>query len=280
MAYPLLRISPSDVRIGARLRGAERDVTDLAESMASVGLLYPIHVLRESGKYKLIAGLHRLKAAKQLKWSDIPAYIFEGSELQAELLQIDENLIRKDLSAAERSQHLARRKSIYEAMHPDTKTGGAPGMAGGGKVAKNADSASFVADTAKKTGVAARTIAEDVQIGTRLADDVMEKVKASPLADEKTALLELSRLSHDDQREVVGVMERARGEVRQQVASDKANKAVAKRIREEIRQRQPKRQRREVDLLPRALAEFDRWADKWRQLPEIKPIVAARQRVG
>lgn len=83
------------------------------------------------------------------------------------------------IAAAERAQHLARRKQIYEAMHPEAKTGGLPGKAGGGK-AKTADSASFVNDTAKKTGIASRTIAEDVQIGTRLAADVMEKVKASP----------------------------------------------------------------------------------------------------
>ncbi len=79
-------------------------------------------------------------------------------------------------SAAERSQHLARRKSIYEAMHPET-THGAVGR--GGKRDADSASLSFTADTAKKTGVAARTIAEDVQIGTNLADDVMEKVKES-----------------------------------------------------------------------------------------------------
>jgi hypothetical protein len=42
---------------------------------------------------------------------------------------------------------VAKRKAAYEAVHPETKTGGRPGNAGGGKVAKNAKFASFAADT-------------------------------------------------------------------------------------------------------------------------------------
>src|SRR5262245_3297339 len=124
MMYPLQHISPREVRVGTRLRSPDRDLTALTESMSAVGLLYPIHVRWEGGHYKLISGYHRLKAAKQLKWDAIPAYIFTGDALEAELIEIDENLIRKELTAAERSQHLARRKEIYEAAHPETKHGG------------------------------------------------------------------------------------------------------------------------------------------------------------
>lgn len=84
---------------------------------------------------------------------------------------------RTELTAAERAEHLARRKELYEGLHPETKQG-ATGR--GGK--KDADSASFVSDTAKRTGIAARTVAVDVQIGAHLAPDVMQAVKASPLA--------------------------------------------------------------------------------------------------
>jgi ParB family transcriptional regulator, chromosome partitioning protein len=90
--------------------------------------------------------------------------------------QIDENLIRNELSALEHCEETEHRKRVYEAIHPQTKQGGAPGAGQGrGKVCKTAESAtlqptfksvefdprptakpvpSFVADTAAKTHVA------------------------------------------------------------------------------------------------------------------------------
>jgi hypothetical protein len=54
---------------------------------------------------------------------------------------------------------------LEEALHPEVKHGGAPGKAGGGKQkAKGVRVASFAADTAKKTGLSARTVQEDVQV--------------------------------------------------------------------------------------------------------------------
>jgi hypothetical protein len=47
--------------------------------------------------------------------------------------------------------HIAERKRLYEAIHPETKQGGAPGAGKGrGKVRKDAEFASFQDDTAKK----------------------------------------------------------------------------------------------------------------------------------
>jgi hypothetical protein len=71
---------------------------------------------------------------------------------------LDENLIRNELTALEHAEQLAKRKGFYEAKYPQTKAGGAPGKAGGGKVAKSADSASFVKDTAAKTNQSPRTM--------------------------------------------------------------------------------------------------------------------------
>ena len=90
---------------------------------------------------------------------------------------------RTELTAAERAEHLARRKELYEGLHPETKHGVA-GAIGKHRKSTDAESASvgFVTDTAKKTGIAARTVAVDVQIGAHLAPDVMQAVKASPLA--------------------------------------------------------------------------------------------------
>ena len=57
-------------------------------------------------------------------------------------------------------------------MHPETKVGKARGRAGGGKVAaKDAKLASFVGETAKRSGKAKRSIARDAQRGKALGKD-------------------------------------------------------------------------------------------------------------
>lgn len=41
-----------------------------------------------------------------------------GTALETELIEIDENLQRAELSAAQRTAHIARRKQIWGALHP------------------------------------------------------------------------------------------------------------------------------------------------------------------
>ena len=57
--------------------------------------------------------------------------MFSLSDLEAELAEIDENLERCPLNDLEYSQHLDRRKTIYEELHPETKQGVAGGTASG-----------------------------------------------------------------------------------------------------------------------------------------------------
>ena len=42
---------------------------------------------------------------------------------RADQAEIDENLIRADLTPAENALHTARRKELYEKLHPETKKG-------------------------------------------------------------------------------------------------------------------------------------------------------------
>jgi N6-adenosine-specific RNA methylase IME4 len=155
-----------------RMRELRPEVVDrLAESIRVQGLLHPI-ILRPRPRtvgYLLIAGRHRLEAMRKLNRLDakqfpdsIRAEIREGIAAdQALLAEIDENLIRADLSPAERALHVGRRKELYEALHPETKQGKAPGKAGGGKKAKPANLATFAKETAGKTGQSRRNIERD-----------------------------------------------------------------------------------------------------------------------
>ena len=47
------------------------------------------------------------------------------SGLQAELAEIEENIVRPNLSRQELGEQFLHRKEIYEMLHPETKTGAA-----------------------------------------------------------------------------------------------------------------------------------------------------------
>ena len=105
-----------------RMRKLRHELVDkLAESIEKEGLLQPIIVrpLPDYRGYVLIAGHHRLEAVRKLKHDTIRAEILEGlSADQARVAEIDENLIRADLTPSERAAHHAERKALYLKLHP------------------------------------------------------------------------------------------------------------------------------------------------------------------
>jgi ParB-like chromosome segregation protein Spo0J len=184
-----------------RLRALREEViAELATSMQDRGQLAPIVVRpRDRGGYWLVAGLHRLEAAKTLEWTGIQAVVLEDVEAdQAELAEIDENLIRADLSPAERAQHVGARKAYYEKLHPETKHGGAPGKAGGGK-AKGANLASFVGATSKATGQSKRTVKRDATRAKKVT--VIDQIIGTSL-DTGAELDALAKLPEAEQQQL------------------------------------------------------------------------------
>lgn len=102
------------------------DVDRLAASIKDVGLIQPITVrsivtingVAEQG-FQIVAGHHRVAAARALGWAEIDAIVVEAAgHLDAELIEIDENLCRSELTVAQRSHYTKRRKEIWEALQP------------------------------------------------------------------------------------------------------------------------------------------------------------------
>ena len=107
----------SHIDAGKSRRALSRTaVKALADSIAEIGLLAPIAVVRVGEAYEMVAGRHRLAAAKQLGWSEIPAVVVELDDVDRLLAEIDENLIRNELRTLERSEHLAERKRLYGSL--------------------------------------------------------------------------------------------------------------------------------------------------------------------
>lgn len=118
-----MKVEIARIQVGQRKRKLdEGKVRSLAESFESIGQLQPITVEQcEYGNYRMIAGLHRLEAAKLLGWESIEAQEFEGDAVAAELAEIDENLMRNDLTFLEQGEHLARRQELVGFKQGDNR---------------------------------------------------------------------------------------------------------------------------------------------------------------
>ena len=75
---------------------------ELAQSIRLHDIIQPITVSRlPSGKYRLISGERRLRAAKLAELKDLPAYVRQADDQQLLELALLENLQREDLNAME-----------------------------------------------------------------------------------------------------------------------------------------------------------------------------------
>jgi ParB-like chromosome segregation protein Spo0J len=194
-----IKLADIHVAPNRRLRAIRDDLVDyLAESMKERGLLQPITARRRSdGGYSLVSGWHRFEAAKLLAWSTIAVTVTDIDDDEAELAEIDENLIRGELSPAERALHVGRRKELYEKLHPETKHGRAPGKAGGGKKAKDAKLAAFAEATAAATGQSRRKVERDAT-RAKQTKIVLEGIVGTSL-DKGDQLDALGKLPEPDQ---------------------------------------------------------------------------------
>jgi ParB family transcriptional regulator, chromosome partitioning protein len=183
-----------------------KKVADLAASIKDVGLINPISVragVHHRGTtpfdaFDIIAGHHRYRAVCTLKWATVPCIVLDLDDLHAELAEIDENLMRSELTATQEAGAIWRRKRIYEQLHPETKAGVAGGTARQG--AAN-DKLSFADATADATGKDKRTIERAAARGKALGDD-LRAVEGTSL-DKGVELNALAKMPAADRQHVI-----------------------------------------------------------------------------
>ena len=75
---------------------------ELAASISEVGIIQPL-TLRKSGdgRYQIISGERRYRAAKQVGLQSVPAYIREADDTELTEMALIENIQREDLNAIE-----------------------------------------------------------------------------------------------------------------------------------------------------------------------------------
>lgn len=170
-------------------------VSILVESLSRIGLRVPISVRLaadvpddETGEilgqaYVLIAGSHRLEAARRLGWSTIEAFVGDVDEVEAELWEIAENLHRAELTALERDAQVKRWAELAAVRvsdnlsETDRAKGGRPGIA---------------AKAAKALGISERDVQRAMKVAA-LSPEAKAVAKEIGLDDNRSALLEAAK---------------------------------------------------------------------------------------
>ena len=81
-----------------RSRMNDGSLEDLRQSISEKGVLQPVIVRRKSGRFELVAGERRLRAAKLAKLKSVPAVVKSVSDSEALEIALVENLQREDLN--------------------------------------------------------------------------------------------------------------------------------------------------------------------------------------
>ncbi|WP_086642620.1 ParB N-terminal domain-containing protein [Acetobacter sp. DsW_063] len=204
----VIEIPLSEIDVSDRLRAIDEDYAALiAASISEEGQRTPVEVRKLPSKlakkgfvYALIAGGHRMRALEIAGKESAFAIVLEASDLKARLLEIDENLCRRELSALDRATFLAERKRVYEEMHPETKNGGDRKSDQFRKLAELIPA--FNKATADRLGISQDTIERAVKRHSGIPPDVRDLIASTWLADSGAQLDALVKLAPDMQRQV------------------------------------------------------------------------------
>jgi len=193
-----MKVEISDIVIGNRRRKLNKDkVSELAESMKLIGQLEPLTITKDN---VLLAGWHRLEAAKSLGWDEIKAEVFDGNEVECELAEIDENLMRNDLTILEQGEHLARRQELI-----GYKRGGDRKSSAFSK-AQN-EPLKTTAEIAHDIGISKQTAKRRMQVARNIVPEVKDAIRNTEIANSTTQLLQLARLAPEEQIEVINYLD-------------------------------------------------------------------------
>lgn len=181
------RVMVAEVDATRRLRPvSEAGVESLIASIEETGVMKDaIHVRRKKdGKLVLIAGGHRLEAARRLGWEEIEAKVWtDVTDDWAALMEIDDNLAGAEMNALDTAVFLATRKAVYERLHPEAKAATGADLAAkrwGADAADIVSVASFAKATAEKWGVDERHVRRMVAAGSRLIAPEVQRLRQAP----------------------------------------------------------------------------------------------------
>ena len=108
---PADELEPSPVQ--PRKNFPDGELQELSESIAQYGVLNPLTVRLRDGRYELVAGERRLRAARLAGLCDVPCILLDVSLEDASLIALVENLQRRDLDFIEEANGLSQLIKLF-----------------------------------------------------------------------------------------------------------------------------------------------------------------------
>lgn len=203
-----------------RLREVEEDhAKAIALSMQAHGLINPITVRHAPAKnkgatpYILVAGAHRIIAARMNGNEEIEAAIVGADHAEAQLVEIAENLFRNELSALDRAVFVASYRDVWEEARGKIKAGRPAKSGQDGLISESpvdvigaGAGAGFSEHLAERMGVSVRNVKRLAQIAKNLSPAVRAAVRGTPAADNATLLLSVAKRPPAEQQALVSTM--------------------------------------------------------------------------
>jgi ParB family chromosome partitioning protein len=184
-----------DISTDGRRRTLNREKVDrIAESIQGIGVKSPITVQKVSGKWRLVAGFHRLHAAKKLGHTHIDCYVLEGDETDARLWELAENLFRADLTVLERAEHLEEWVRLINEKKPKGEQVAQPG----GRQPNDRG----VSEAARELNVTREEVGRAKRI-VGISEEAKERVRQTEWADNQSALIKLAAQAPEEQMKLL-----------------------------------------------------------------------------
>lgn len=182
------------------------DVTELEKSIQTLGLIAPLVISTDN---VILAGARRYQAMLNLGYTETPVMVVDKNALEKELVSIDENLVRKDLSKMEIETHLRRAKEIYQELYPEADKVEEEAVvetkdedADEPKVKKQVLPAEkFLNMVSEKTGLSPKQIHEAINRDEMASPEVKEARKNGELSLSQTN--EIVKLDKKDQKKAI-----------------------------------------------------------------------------
>jgi ParB family chromosome partitioning protein len=167
--------------VGSRSRQNLGDLSELIASIREKGVLEPLLVRKVGGRYQIVAGERRYRAALDAGLDEVPCIVRDASDAEVMEIALIENLQRKDLTPFEEADGLKALAENYNYTHEMM---------------------------AQKLGKSRSSVTEILSL-TAMPDDVRELCRLADIRS-KSVLLQIVR--QGDSRKMVLFLERLRDE--------------------------------------------------------------------
>lgn len=95
------------------------EIASLAQTISVHGIIQPVVVRQVGGRYQIIAGERRLRAAQEAGLREVPVRVLEIDDQQSFEFALIENLQRKDLNAIEKAYAFQQYIGQFGATHEE-----------------------------------------------------------------------------------------------------------------------------------------------------------------